>query len=341
MEDPSVHFSQRARSLGFTLIELLVVIAIIGVLIALLLPAVQQAREAARRAQCVNNLKQIGLAIHNYIDASGTVPGNSPGWITAIGLPTTWMARILPYMDQSAIYDSLNMGQGHNGGNIVYGVISNKTAINRSISSYVCPSDPYHSTHSWDIYRQFLPGRTQMVNYCGVITGPFTYSGTGPWQEGIFQPQDGAVYASGGMWGLPGSDKTKLKDIADGTSKTFAVMEKQGMAIEPDGTKNSQSWVSAIEWWTLGRYFTGNEVVWQMSPIIMPEEWGINPRFFPNQYYYYVMGTWNYAASFHPGGVNGLLTDGSIQFVGNSIDRRVLRSYLSKAKNDNTGNGTF
>src|SRR6187397_1757547 len=102
------------RSAGFTLIELLVVIAIIAVLIALLLTAVQQAREAARRSQCKNNLKQIGLALHNYHDVANGLP---QGWIgvNAMGQPFVdggngwgWAARILPQMDQAPLYNTLN-----------------------------------------------------------------------------------------------------------------------------------------------------------------------------------------------------------------------------------------
>jgi len=107
---------RKKTRLGFTLIELLVVIAIIGILVALLLPAVQQAREAARRTQCKNNLKQYGLAIHNYHDAYGVIPiagtnwgpnqGSTPTWQTnaCVG----WQVRCLPFMDNSALYNELD-----------------------------------------------------------------------------------------------------------------------------------------------------------------------------------------------------------------------------------------
>ena len=129
----------RTRRTGFTLIELLVVIAIIAVLIALLLPAVQAAREAARRIGCVNNLKQIGLALHGYHDVQGTFPAG--GWIKLFGQPTTnnmnigWSAVILTWVEQRALYDSLNLTLPYS-----HGV--NSTAAYTSLQVYLCPSEP-------------------------------------------------------------------------------------------------------------------------------------------------------------------------------------------------------
>ena len=129
----------RARRPGFTLIELLVVIAIIAVLIALLLPAVQAAREAARRISCVNNLKQLGLAIHGYHDTQATFPAG--GWITFFGQPTTknmnigWSAVILPWIEQRSLFDSLNLM-------FPYSDDVNSTAAHTSLTVYLCPSEP-------------------------------------------------------------------------------------------------------------------------------------------------------------------------------------------------------
>src|SRR5258708_38456445 len=106
---------QRSRKMnrwGFTLIELLVVIAIIGVLIALLLPAVQQAREAARKTQCKNNMHQIGLAIHNYADAARVFPTMLVNQ-DDFGVPCSWLARILPFMDNATLFDAMNMSAGY------------------------------------------------------------------------------------------------------------------------------------------------------------------------------------------------------------------------------------
>ena len=120
------------RAPAFTLIELLVVIAIIGVLIALLLPAVQAAREAARRAQCTNNLKQIGLALHGYHDTWGTFPAG--GWISG-KMNIGWSAVILPWLEQRPLYDGLNFS-------FPYGNAVNSTGGHAVLTVYLCPSEP-------------------------------------------------------------------------------------------------------------------------------------------------------------------------------------------------------
>ncbi len=163
----------RLRRRGFTLIELLVVIAIIAVLISLLLPAVQSAREAARRAQCTNNLKQLGLALHNYHQAVGTFPmGNTIGY-SYVGTQTTWgtfsaQAQMLPYLEQTPLYNSCNFNW-----DVWYGTGAsiNGTVWNVKVNAFLCPSDG-------------KAGMTSINSYYGSFG-----TGTNPWASqtnGIF-----------------------------------------------------------------------------------------------------------------------------------------------------------
>jgi len=137
------------RSPGFTLVELLVVIAIIGILVALLLPAIQAAREAARRTQCTNNLKQLGLGLHNHVDTYGKLPfasnaiNNGANWWTEPY--RTWNVDIMPFIEFQTIYDQLNLKQHINNNNLSDGfTIGNSTVLNNQRMSFQeCPSNPF------------------------------------------------------------------------------------------------------------------------------------------------------------------------------------------------------
>jgi len=182
---------------GFTLIELLVVIAIIAVLIALLLPAVQAAREAARRAGCLNNLKQIGIALHNYHDSRNALP---PGYIYSYGYPTGgfgWATMILPNMEQVPIFNSVNF-------NLPAWSAPNSTACIQNLTSYICPTD---YTNKGLLAREgFNYGRSSYV--------------------GSFGPNDMDNVPEDRAGLLSRNSQTRFSDVIDGLSQTFAAGER-------------------------------------------------------------------------------------------------------------------
>ncbi len=204
---------------AFTLIELLVVIAIIAVLIALLLPAVQAAREAARRSQCVNNLKQIGLGVHNYISTNGSFPPyvtnfnippnmaspNTSAWSWLFG----WSVALLPYIEQTPLYNSANYS---------FGFINppNATVWAINVSVYNCPSDS-QETGSY-------PGSTSWINYAANVGGPACITA---WNGLIVLMNNGPGNLSGSNDYTNGNTgKVTLAGVTDGTSNTGMIGER-------------------------------------------------------------------------------------------------------------------
>jgi prepilin-type N-terminal cleavage/methylation domain-containing protein/prepilin-type processing-associated H-X9-DG protein len=314
----------KTRRYGFTLIELLVVIAIISVLIALLLPAVQSAREAARRAQCTNNLKQIGLAVHNYLDAQGRFP---IGRGTRPPRPYTVVSRynysgfsmILPYMEQSSVFSSINY-------NLTMTVQDgNTTAEATAISSYLCPSDPQASPTGWGgtNYR-FSEGSTICYSYGETDINSVNTS---------MPPPDGPTFAERSI---------KLSQVTDGTSNTALASERlmgdfnQGLATTGRDIYVSPTWPSTPE-----EAFQNCEAVVNTSMDPNGESGSGAPwldGFLHTSIYKHVAppnrkSCYMYparlvmtASSLHPGGVNVGLCDGSVRFVKDSIDRTAWRA---------------
>jgi len=285
-------------SRGFTLIELLVVIAIIAVLIALLLPAVQQAREAARRTQCKNNLKQMGLAIHNYegshrvfppssISGFGRGVWNYPG--TGPADPNirlhSFASLILPYVDGANLYNTIDY-------NVSALSPVNRNAASQILSFYRCPSysgpdfstDPlYVTTAGFDKFA--------IRNY--VALGAKTVLSL-----------SGAIPAEGVMYPL---SKTGFRDITDGTSNTIMIAEsrEERASVWIDGTTAT---VAARYMVPVPPTFAGNTTSINYRPYF---QGGIFPNSIGQEYG---------PSSRHVGGAHHLLCDGSVRFISENID---------------------
>jgi prepilin-type N-terminal cleavage/methylation domain-containing protein/prepilin-type processing-associated H-X9-DG protein len=205
----------RSPRRAFTLIELLVVIAIIAVLIALLLPAVQAAREAARRSQCVNNLKQIGLAMMNYESTNGALPphgNNQPPPAGTTSNDFSMKVRILPFLEQQPVFNALNQSFDFNDA-------TNATAGSTTIRAYLCPSDSNNIQRVGSSYNGRDFGDTNYYNNLGTL---LSLNG------GTF---DGPAYIMGSAYG----GTVTLARIADGTSNT-AIFSENLMGNSSNGT---------------------------------------------------------------------------------------------------------
>jgi prepilin-type N-terminal cleavage/methylation domain-containing protein/prepilin-type processing-associated H-X9-DG protein len=303
---------------GFTLIELLVVIAIIAVLIALLLPAVQSAREAARRTQCVNNLKQIGLAMSNYVSTVGGFPpskiwsGSCTRLNDAAGhyLNTTGFTLILGYMEQTPLLNAYNFGQasansyyqsvGHPNMTPLGDQSANSTVVGTLIAAFACPSDdpPPVLTQSSGTYT-ILNGRRSNYYLCGAYYNEYTCPGMA--NVAVFNK------AYQGMF----SDDVSItiSQVKDGMSNT-------AMAGETPQTHSSSSYGA---FWGAGMHTSTHGQV-------LPPTSASYPEYMPNAP---VIGsTTNHApfawvmGSTHPGGLNMVFGDGSVRFIKNSIHPR-------------------
>lgn len=338
---PAVAFSGRARRLGFTLIELLVVITIISVLIALLLPAMQSAREAARRIQCTNNLKQIGLAMHNYESVAGAFPmtGVVDTRPTSFAHWVGWSghARVLPLMEQGSMFNSINF-------TLPYSRPDNYSVASTTVSSFLCPSelDPSPTPAS-----SFFNTPKAVSSY-GLNMGDwFVFNAAGPLTRGVFAPNLSRKIASftDGTSQTMLASEVKIRNpeynctaglsaITNPTSVPDSTADPYTVAPEYAGTcgvvgQGHTAWVDG------NAQETGMTTAWPPNKQILGSKGEGDLDLQGSPLFLGGTGGPTFAAitsrSYHPGGVNALLADGSVRFIKSSIAGRVWRSLGSIA----------
>ena len=294
------------RRQAFTLVELLVVIAIIGILIALLLPAVQYVREAARRTSCMNNIRQIGLAVINYEGAHNHVPS---GWNSITGFG--WMAETLPLVEGTNVYDRFDKAAS-----LLDPV--NAEPIKMFVSGQLCPSSTNNSpTYELEIAGGGYPGEISRTHYLGCIGSSVARQ---EMEDGQSCPSLNLMETAGYIDGMFYRDsEVPFRDVLDGLSNTILIGERSSELFD-------SSWPGVLD----GSTYTGWRVVgWTgeppnnpmgTEPVIIVEDDGSTTEL---EIHFHGFAQYN---SMHPGITSFMLADGATRFISDDVDPRTFEA---------------
>jgi len=311
---------------AFTLVELLVVIAIIGILIALLLPAVQAAREAARRMTCTNKLKQFGVAMHNYhdtflsfpsgvaVDGGAKCPAQSG---PAAGARATWSVAILPFMEQKPMYDKFIQTEQFTMNYEHQGSATNHSWQTKENPAFWCPSDPYAKDSATDY--MVCAGGGPPLSSAGQITNDACTSTS---NVAFVLYYNGVFYVNSG---------TRMRDITDGTSNCYLVGETKFMhGRDCPRPQKAGCWGCGVYLQSSWRYYVNLTAA--VDPINQPAggyTQGQQPCDEANEGRTF--------GSMHPGGCNMLTADGSVHFMMQTLDIAIHRALGSMADGNAIG----
>ena len=299
---------------AFTLVELLVVIAIIGILIAMLLPAVQAAREAARRMGCTNNMKQIGVGVHNYLSTHRIFPGgrissyddgtygSTPSEIASLSgtersqlsLGWGWLPRILPYLENQSWADRFDLSDtdGWKG-------VKNREAVKERIPTFQCASNPNVDKNVYVSSTFTYLDQSSQTSYVATATYRlYKYSNGDRIHCGLTHAGEGVIFGYSGIFGI------SIRDVTDGTSNTFLAGEIDGFTELSGGGYSGPFWFST----TTGSLY---------YPLNDPDHRSIKND--------------GVLASFHPGVVNFLYCDGHVTSVNEDANQAVLIGELTRS----------
>jgi prepilin-type N-terminal cleavage/methylation domain-containing protein len=309
---------RRRVKVGFTLVELLVVIAIIGILVAMLLPAVQAAREAARRSHCRNNLKQIGLALLNYESAQSSFP---PGglWSGTGSYGFSWIVRILPYLEESSIYQKLDWTGANYGGALGWlGANATNAQTLGSVQFPVlyCPSSSLPTmvlnTGGWTVNDS----STMYAGISGATNDKTAVDKTGAGAA------PGRLSSGGVLISLAG---VRIADIRDGTTNTIAVGEQSDFCSDATGAQ-SDCRSDCGHGFCMAPGNDGWERIFNMTTVVnginekSANAFGVPGNCGPNRA----------IQSAHPGGAHVAVADGSVRFVAESLDIQTLYNLANR-----------